>query len=467
MADTIVDESCIEPERGLSGRITIDPFSITLALYDYDRRSGLHEQDSFINIKTCTAHFCTLVGCTRTLLRSFSRTESVVKHQIEANYALIGSRNFRPEEAISIVEFCLPEAPQSLFYNEHQEIDSEEYGSDFVHIDRTYESRLEISKFGCEDITITISKKRCLGIVTKDNIGSDPTWISIEYSNPVPWQEFMRIPFHTEVFFALSEGRPLRMKGIGLRMHREHCTLQDKDHQDEFELYQASDQSLRLPRETFGSEPLFRISDNAERSITVAALRAWIDRRSDWDVVYWCASQFIDDSHLTTRGGLLRAMAWFEAIPTYKMDDLVSRRGIEKLYEQVRAMSEFETLSIPNDRLKQVLGEMRRLPLNERIEKAYQDISRALGDRYFLSSFIDDCKLAKKIRDNAAHGNPPDLENDFGTLLRASSAIETLALFATIISLGVVPTRIGRIMSQNTPHPYASYASWVPPPEEG
>lgn len=383
-------------------------------------------------------------------------TKTVGRDEVSANYLLVGSRGWLESDTASVIEFCLPDARASLAYDDHREFEIDGNDASAVYIQKMHESRLEVARITLVDFEVSFSKRRTLGVATQDQIGDDPTWIAIHFTEPVPFARALQIPFHIRVFFELSVGHPLAMKGIAVRAHREGPAVSEEAFPDDFELYEAAVTGLRA-RDEHHHEPIFKIWNQEERSITLFAIRKWLGRRESWSIAYWLASQFVAGGNQVDRGNLLRAMTWFEAIPDYVFDEIIPESMTKQFSKECRKLESFKALGLGTDRLNEVLNELRRVPLNKRIELAADDINRLVDSDFLQQSFLEDCKRAKKIRDKAAHGGDDTLETDLRSVVVSTAAIETLALLATIRKLGVDIHKLQAITNAHNPHPYARY----------
>ncbi|MBB5575356.1 hypothetical protein GGD50_003985 [Rhizobium paranaense] len=383
-------------------------------------------------------------------------TKTVGRDEVNANYLVVGSRGWLESDTISVIEFCLPDARASLAYDDHREFEIDGNDASAVYVQKMHESRLEIARITLIDFEVSFSKRRVLGVATQDQIGDDPTWIAIHFAEPVPLDRALQIPFHIRVFFELSVGHPLALKGIALKAHREGTAVSQEAFPDDFELYKAAATGLQ-ERDERHHEPIFKIWNKEERSTTLFAIRKWLGRRESWSIAYWLASQFTSGGNQVDRNNMLRAMAWFEAIPDYVFDEIIPESRIKQFSRECRKLESFKALGLKEARLSQVLNDLARIPLIDRIELAIKDINRLVDDEFLSQSFFDDCKRAKKIRDKAAHGGDDALETDLRSVVISTAAIETLALLATIRALGVDIHKLRAITNTYNPHPYARY----------
>tara|TARA_R110002012_G_scaffold258598_2_gene439132 strand:+ start:3934 stop:4992 length:1059 start_codon:yes stop_codon:yes gene_type:complete len=346
-----------------------------------------------------------------------------------------------------------------LSYEAHLESEIEGDDASTIYVDKLHENRLDIGRIRLDGFDVSLSKRRTLGIVSKDKIGAEPTWIAIHYHEPVVIERAMQLPFHIRVFFELSVGYPLSMRGIGLKRYCEKSPVSERDDFSDFELYIAAEHVTKLDQQRHNF-PVFKIWLPEDREVALDALKIWLQRRDDWEVAYWLASQFAHGGDEVNRSNMLRAMAWFEAIPDYTSDNVIKKSQLKRFIRECRELDSFKELSVSRIRLNEVLNELCRLPLNERIEHAVRDVNDLMEADFLPAAFSEACKNAKRLRDKAAHGGDDALEREFRDVVVATAAIETLALLATVRSLGVDSRKIRQITERNNPHPYASYFSW-------
>jgi len=246
------------------------------------------------------------------------------------------------------------------------------------------------------------------------------------------------------------------MRGIALRADREVPEVPREAFLDDFELYQPSAPDFEEKNDRH-HEPIFKIWNKDERSIAFGAVKKWLRRGERWSVAYWLASQFIGGGKQVNRSNMLRAMAWFEAVPDYVFDEIIPESKVKQFSRECRKLDSFKALGLKTKRLSEVLNDLARIPLMDRIELAVNDINRLVGDDFLSKSFLDDCKGAKNLRNRAAHGGDDTLEADFRSVVVSTAAIETLALLVTIRSLGVDARILKAITNAYNPHPYARY----------
>lgn len=108
-----------------------------------------------------------------------------------------------------------------------------------------------------------------------------------------------------------------------------------------------------------------------------------------------------------------------------------------------------------------MLKELVRLPLAERFNQAIKDVRTTFGEDVLGADIEQDCGVAIKLRNDAAHGSYSAIEENFREFVIATSAVETLAILATLRELGVDRERIRDVTNRLAPHPYASYQMWA------
>ncbi|WMT87807.1 hypothetical protein NO932_04170 [Pelagibacterium sp. 26DY04] len=392
----------------------------------------------------------TLLGCSP--ISTGSRN-----HQFKASYLLLGGREWREVDRVSIFEFCLPAATGSLSYGDHKEYDFEEDGDAVVYVNRTIPTRSEIMRVRGEGYEVVISKIPAISVARLEDINDDPTWISVRYDKAVSLEESLQVPFHIQTLFALSEGRPLRETGLAVQSEGDGKV----EAPSAFALYRNWRPADYEQVERIGVEQIFRVFNRSDREITEKALAIWLARQKQWEVTYWLASQFVQAGEVTDRSKLMKVMAWFESIPDYKLDSGLTQTALTRFRRDARNLDSFERLGVPSERLSQVLNELVRLPLAERFNQAIRDVRTTFGEDVLGASIEQDCRLAIKLRNDAAHGSHGAIEENFREFVIATSAVETLAVLATLRELGVDRKRIRDVTNRFTPHPYASYQMWA------
>ena len=358
---------------------------------------------------------------------------------------------------VSMVEFCLPGATGSLSYGGHREFDFEGDSDAVVYVNRTLPARSEIIRVPGEGYEVVVSKAPAIAAARLEDVGDDPTWISVRYDNACGLEASLQIPYHIQTLFALSEGRSLREVGLAVKSGGD-----DNDGTpDSFALYRSWRPADYEQAERIGVEQIFRVFNRPDRDITENALTIWLSRRKQWEVTYWLASQFVKGGEITDRSKLMKAMAWFESVPDYKLDSGITESTLRRFRRDVRQRDSFKALGIPASRLSEALSALSYLTLGERFEKAIKDVRTAFGDDTLGADIERDCGLAIKLRNDAAHGSHSPIEENFREFVIATSAVETLAILATLRELGVSRERIRDVTNRLAPHPYASYQMWA------
>jgi ApeA N-terminal domain 1 len=461
-------ESCKELLSGWSGRLYLENGSITAHLHCFDDKTNNRSRTDRSSLILETGKIATLLGCSRlTSGTRMTATTRILIEKFNASYLLLGTREWQESDKVSIFEFCIPEAKGSLFYGEHHEVDVQQDSSTFVNVQRVYDSRMEIMRLRGDGFEVVISKKPSLLVLTFEDLGDDPTWISIHYDEARPLLLALEVPYQIQTFFELSEGKPLREMALTVRSDgsggmeaRTTAGLTDTRLQD-FALHRSWRADDYQESKSPGAEQIFRVFNSSERDKTKTALGLWLSRREKWKITYWLASQFARGGTVYHRSKLLQAMAWFESIPDYQLDVGLNDKALQEFRRASRELDSFKTLNVPVTRYSEVLNELKRLPVAERFQAAISDIRATFGENLLGDTLQSDCEKAIKLRNYAAHGSHSDIEDDFREFIIATSAVETVALLTTIRLLGADPDHIGVVANRFAPHPYASYQSWV------
>ncbi len=456
---SLYDEICFEPETGMSGRLIVDEDSIKIDLFSFERRAAAPFTQERREIILSTGRIATLMNSIVKLSGTSSTMTRSVEHvEIDANDIVLGMRGWSSEDRVAIIEFCLPDAKASLSYRDHVKFEySDENGTE-ADIRRFIFDKLEVARINADDFEVVFSKRPSVQVATKDKI-DDPMWITVIFKNPVELESALQIPFHLEVFFELSEGRPLQQKGLALRASNSSDS-EEFSQLNDFEFYRNSSLGNYKHSAHRHTDAIFTIFSPDMREKTIYALTKWLSRRKEWEVTYWLISSFTHGNAIYDRGNLLRAMAWFESIPDYQTASLITDSKLKNFRKECRKLQSFVDLDISPARLKEVLNELTRSSLVDRIDSAIKNIRAAYGEGILPRQFDDHCKLAKNIRNSAAHGGGDENEKDFRQVIAATSAIETLALLSTIMTLNIDLANVRKILNQFKPHPYASYCLW-------
>lgn len=446
----LIDANCRELHGTWSGRLTLFNGTISASLFRFDQNMPYRPAEETVILALETEDIATLLHCSPT-------SSGSLHHRFKAGYLLLGAREWRETDKVSIFEFCLPGATGSLSYGDHRKFDFEGDGDAVMYVNRTLPAHREIVRVRGEGYEVVISKAPVIMAARLEDVGNDPTWISVRYDKACGLDEALQVPYHIQTLFALSEGRPLRE--VGLALQSEGDGNAGAPHA--FALYRNWRPADYEQAEHIGVEQIFRVFNRPDRDITEKALTIWLARRKQWEVTYWLAAQFVQGGEVTDRSKLMKAMAWFESIPDYKLDSGLTKAALTRFKEDARDLPSFEELGVPSARLSQVLNELFRLPLAERFNQAIKDVRTTFGEDVLKAGIEQDCRAAIKLRNDAAHGSHSPIEENFREFVIATSAVETLAILATLRELGVDQKRIRDVTNRLAPHPYASYQMWA------
>ncbi|NTF87637.1 hypothetical protein G6L46_10925 [Agrobacterium rhizogenes] len=454
---SFIEECCWQPDSGWSGKLIATYAEMKATLSGFETRAGFTGfQKGNVELTLASGETATLLDCRGGLPGSVATATKHLAHtELVPSYLLVGDRRWTDNDLVESMEFCLPDARTSLSFGDHREMHVEEEEGEAVLVSKTHLSRTEVGCIELPDYEVRISVQKSLSRATKDEVGRDPVWFLVKFAKPYRLYATFQIPFHITTFFELSVGRPLTPRGFVIKSYRDTPLAPNYAQVDDFEFYRTEDPVERSEHQHH--EPVFTIRREEDRKTTLEALRIWLNRRRDWEVTYWLASQFVHGGRQVNRSNMLRAMAWFESIPTYQSVSTINEKSLKIFSRECREMDSFKALGIAPERLNEVLNELHRAPLNSRIQLAIADINRYMQSDFLREPFYEDCKKAKKMRDKAAHGGDASLEEDFGEVVTATFAIETLAFLSTICLLGGDPRKIRSIMNWAWPHPYAGY----------
>lgn len=452
-----LEECCWQPDSGWSGKFVANSAEMKATLTCFEARQGFKGfKEHNVELTLASGETATLLDCRRGSSGSIgTATKSLAYTELIPNYLLIGDRRWEDHDLVEAMEFCLPDASASLSFGEHREMNIEGEEGDAVLVSKTHLSRTQIGSIELPDYEAHLSVQKSLSRPTKDEVGPDPVWFLIKFSKPRPLYETLQLPYHITTFFELSVGRPLRPRGVVIKSCRDTPLPSNYAHVDNFEFYRTEDPFESLGRQHH--EPVFSIWRYEDRKATLGALQTWLQRQHTWEVTYWLASQFVHGGRQVNRSNMLRAMAWFESIPTYQSTSPINERSLKAFSRECRQLESFRALDIAPERLNEVLNDLHRAPLSSRIELAIADINRYMKSDFLQKDFYEDCKKAKKLRDKAAHGGDASLEEEFSEVVIATFAIETLAFLSTICLLTSDQKKIHLLTNWAGPHPFAGY----------
>jgi hypothetical protein len=168
-----------------------------------------------------------------------------------------------------------------------------------------------------------------------------------------------------------------------------------------------------------------------------------MERREGWRTAYRLSRRYLAGSDVYDSDRLLRLVAWFEAIPIHQAGTGVSLAALSKLRKAVRVLPEFvATTGVERDRLGEVLLELRRLSLKQRLSRAIVRLRAAHGGLALPDETEVDCHLAGEMRNIVAHGGDGAGYGDFDRFLRAIYALELVCLLSMFDG---IKTEAGRL----------------------
>lgn len=168
-----------------------------------------------------------------------------------------------------------------------------------VYVNRTLPARSEIMRVLGEGYEVVISKAPAITAARLEDVGDDPTWISVRCDKACSLEESLHVPYHIRTLFALSEGRPLREAGLAVQSEGDGNAVAP----DAFALYRNWRPADYEQVQRISVEQIFRVFNRPDRDVTEKALTIWLARQKQWEVTYWLASQFVQGGEVTDRSG--------------------------------------------------------------------------------------------------------------------------------------------------------------------
>jgi hypothetical protein len=147
-------------------------------------------------------------------------------------------------------------------------------------------------------------------------------------------------------------------------------------------------------------------------------------------------------------------MAWFEEIPTHQAKSGVTHGMIDKLAAAAKKEAIEKEIPVSAERVKQVLNELRRRPLKQRLSLAIEANRARFGGRLVPKAIEADCHIAAKFRDEAAHGHLILGGDEFPVFERAIYAVELICCLSMVADLPVSSDNMIRAVH----HPLMTYA---------
>jgi hypothetical protein len=396
---------------------------------------------------------------------SSGREFNAYRESIIPNMVLLGPVAWGRENKVRSIRFTFAGAEAALYYGGHTESKFELRDGEGrplaapMDVLVTNYGRLEILKVKTVDgVTLTL---RMDIVSTRDILDprftSTPTVI-IGFDDCLSLREAYRVARDVLTFFEISLGHRSRMKSITVRTVSEDefiKAIETDKHQSapEFHLRLWHDGWTMPTAKTHPGDVLFPVYNHENRKITEAALAVWIERRAEWSTAYWLAHRYMADANAYDRDRLLRLMAWFEAIPSFRGGSGVSDDSLSKLRKAVRGLPEFVATGITSERLTEVMAELKRLPLKYRLAQAVEQVRAAFGRSIVPSSTGADCHRAASLRNLAAHGEEAIVHENFDALVRGVHALELICCLSMMSDLDLAKDRL-----EHQGHPSLQYA---------
>lgn len=188
------------------------------------------------------------------------------------------------------------------------------------------------------------------------------------------------------------------------------------------------------PERPAGREfPVFTFLNEQRAKQSAIAFERWMTRRAEWSYSYTLASRYLHANPLFDINRLLRAMAWFESLPSYASKDELTDTQVGILKRAARSAAESAGIAITPARIAETMNQLRRESLNGRLERCITSLRTRFGMGYLPERILQDCSNAKKIRDSAAHGFSSGA--DIQSLYEYTLALEILCFLATVEDL--------------------------------
>jgi hypothetical protein len=162
---------------------------------------------------------------------------------------------------------------------------------------------------------------------------------------------------------------------------------------------------------------------------------------------------YLAGADVYSRDRLLRLLAWFESIPLHGGEILISNQQIKKMRSVLEDESDVTRIGISQERLKQVLQELRRTPLKERMIKSINENRERFGLGRVPKEIEADCHAAVGYRNKAAHGSMQLEKSNLDDFARAIHAVELICTMSMVRELEVNADKLVPIFQ----HPLLSY----------
>lgn len=461
MKDQPLELTCRErvTGKGRTGRLCISDKRMRLKLSCFDEFFFIKTEEP-ISVDLEDASVATLFDCISSGPGGSSRHDRKVYFQtIIPNAVLIGADQWNANKLVRCATFGfigsnVPllttdiidlkfEYPSPETAEAHQDKASGE--RDVVTVDYGKTTILNVTVANLE-VRVWCSVSRSHGPF-QETIKIDPR-VTVDFHLGVSVHEYLVIICDIVGLFALSIGQPSRPYNIhvnALSSVEIEATAKSHDYPESHSArYVWPKMQVDRSRAWPGASVL-QVLNTEEREATKAVLVAWINRRAEWRAAYALMMGALRLQNEIGADRLMKAFAWFEAIPLDEKSKSVSSKQADEI--AAAAIKEASALGLVSqtDRIKSSLKKLAKEPLTERFQRLIESLEDQFGKKLVPSGLEQDCVKAIRFRGAAAHGGLNLDENRFDEFSRCVHAVECVAFLLMLRDLPISDGATDRI----------------------
>jgi hypothetical protein len=279
--------------------------------------------------------------------------------------------------------------------------------------------------------------------------------ITVDFRESVSVHNYLETVSCIVRFFAFSMGRDSRPNDVVIAPFRSNELAREFKARGYAEFFDAhnmwSDTSAEF--RSYLTSTVFRVDSEAERAVTKDCLIAWLSRRDKWRDAYVHMMDVLQSAEDFGPRRILNACRWFESIPYDEKSKDFTSSQLDKLKKAVFDEAEKLGLREKSNRLRGVVSELERESFSERSYRLLSALRDQFGPDLVPTELEQDCKLAKTLRGDAAHGRLERKRLSFSARARAIYAMEWVSFLLTIRELPISKNEISRLFD----HPLNNY----------
>lgn len=445
---------CRETQVGLTGEFVFEADQLKLKLISWEGQL-FQPTARDICIELEDGHVATLLQCV---------PQEWNAHFVDCNVnqAVIGHREWTPDDRVRRLTFAFWAAREALHYNDHVEAGIEALDDIGDAVPTLLPSKIERSKLSILNATagnlrVEVGFDAVVGF---DRFRPGPRFrplVAIEFTEPEELDVAKRLARHVLSFFELSVG--VRSRMIDLRigtqsLEERNSSIAAGAEPDEF--------MVRVPHTPWGiadrappGTAAFPVYNPEQRALTAKMLSDWLERVTDWEPSYALASQYLTMRSQFNRDRLLRLAAWFESLPIGERKSAIAKTHREAITRAAQEQASKLGLDEYHERIREVLDGLAKKPLKAQL----CDVAAILRERFpnlVPEEIAADLQRFAKLRNDAAHGRIALSDDDGARNIRAMRAVELVCFLSMLTDMPVTTATANNLVR----HVLAHYALW-------